>query len=248
MGLIQEAFAVPPEDPDGRLHVERPYTENVVDDEPADGKPEQPGFYATAGAADAVRVTDYGGTASTTSPRTASFSTSSRYRHGASLLMGVLSDTHGWLDSAIVELFAGVDHIIHAGDVEEWSVLRELGALAPLTVVRGNCDKAGWAGLPESATATFDGVTLHVRHDLVMIEALDATLLAAMRGAGGGVVICGHSHLPAIERKDGVLFLNPGSASRPGDAVHRSVALLRIERGECTAEIHELRRDVPVSR
>jgi putative phosphoesterase len=69
-----------------------------------------------------------------------------------------------------------------------------------------------------------------------------------MRAAGRGIVVCGHTHVPAVERKDGILFLNPGSASLRRSEVSRSVALLHIERGECAAEIHELRRHGPVSR
>ena len=87
------------------------------------------------------------------------------------VLVGVLSDTHGKLDPAIVELFAGCDHIVHAGDVEDRAILERLTALAPVTAVHGNDVEGTCAGLPECATVVFDGFSLHVRHDLVMIEA-----------------------------------------------------------------------------
>ena len=160
------------------------------------------------------------------------------------MLVGVLSDTHGKLDPAIIELFAGCDHIIHAGDVGDHDILSQLGALAPVTAVRGNCDKEGWTGFPEAVTATFDGLAVHVRHDLGMAEALDAPALTAMCDAGRGVVICGHTHQPLIEHRAGVLYLNPGSASIPPYERPRSVALLRIEWRRCEAEICDLERDM----
>jgi putative phosphoesterase len=163
---------------------------------------------------------------------------------GTCLLVGVLSDTHGTLDPAILELFADCDHIVHAGDVGDRTVLERLRRLARVTAVRGNCDSGSLIGLPDAATVTLEDVTLLVRHDRVMVEALDAIVLAAMRDAGRGVVICGHTHMPATSRKDGVLYLNPGSASLRRYEVPRSVALLRIERQDCTAEIHELGCDV----
>ena len=161
---------------------------------------------------------------------------------GTPVLVGVLSDTHGRLDSAIVDLFDGCDHIIHAGDVGDRAILERLRVLAPVTAIYGNSDGGDLAHLHDSATVTLGGVTVLVRHDLVMVEALDAAILEAMRAAGRGVVICGHTHVPKIKRKDGILYLNPGSASLRRYEVPRSVAVLRIERGECVAEILELRR------
>ncbi len=158
------------------------------------------------------------------------------------VLVGVLGDTHGRLDSAIVDLFDGCNHIIHAGDVGNRAILERLCSLAPLTAVCGNSDGGNLDDLPDMATVTLGGVTVLVRHDAVMVEALDAAFLETMRAAGRGVVICGHTHVPAIERRDGVLYLNPGSASMRHYEVPRSVAVLQIERGECVAEILELTR------
>lgn len=169
-----------------------------------------------------------------------------RVGHAEPLLVGVLSDTHGKLDPAILVLFAACDHIVHAGDVGEQAILERLRAVAPLTAVCGNCDGGSVPGLPESATMTLEGVTVLIRHDLKMVEALDAPVLGAMRQAGSGVVICGHTHLSAVERRDGVLYLNPGSAGLRRDESPRSVALLRVERRQCQAEIRELGWDVLV--
>ena len=162
----------------------------------------------------------------------------------SSLLVGVLSDTHGWLDAAVVQLFAGVDHIVHAGDIEDPAILERLGALAPVTAVYGNCDGGRFPTLKEAETVILGGVTVRVRHSVEMVEALDAAILGAMRTAGAGVVIGGHTHRPSIEHRDGILFLNPGSASLRRQGVQRSVALLQIEDGRCKAEIAELGWDV----
>lgn len=160
-------------------------------------------------------------------------------------LVGVLSDTHGRLDPAILELFADVDRIVHAGDIGDAAIIEELASLAPVTAVYGNCDGGGaLAGLPESVTAVIGDVTVRVRHSIEMVEALDGAVLEVMRQAGRGVVVGGHTHLPSISRKDGILFLNPGSASLRKQGVQRSVALLRIEDGRGEAEIHELGWDV----
>ena len=238
MGLIQEAFAVPSEEPDPGTHVEKPYTENLVD-EPGDDRPEQPGFYTGGGDPGDARER----AAPATGPVRVRPAPRSPNSQATTVLVGVLSDTHGKLDPAIVELFAGCDHIVHAGDVEDRAILERLTALAPVTAVHGNDVEGTCAGLPECATVVFDGFSLHVRHDLVMIEALDASVLAAMHDAGCGVVVSGHTHVPDISRKDGIVYLNPGSASVPRGGLARSVALLRIEGGECTATIHELGRD-----
>jgi putative phosphoesterase len=223
MGLIQEAFAVPSDDRDLGAHIERPYTENLIDDDSHD-QAQQPGFYTSAADSSAAdKVTQSGGPAPARAPSTRP--AKAPRTGGSSLLVGVLSDTHGKLDPAIIELFSGCDHIIHAGDVGDHDILAQLGALAPVTAVRGNCDKEGWTGFPEASTATFDGIAVHVRHDLVMAEAFDVPTLTAMRDADRGVVICGHTHQPFVEHRAGVLYLNPGSASIPPYERPRSVAL-----------------------
>ena len=120
--------------------------------------------------------------------------------------IGVISDTHGLVRPEAVRALRGVDRIIHAGDVGDPSVLDVLRGLARLTAVRGNNDRGAWArALRETETVTVDGARIHVIHDLKEL-ALDPVR------AGVAVVIAGHSHRPMIEERDGVLFLNPGSA------------------------------------
>jgi putative phosphoesterase len=122
----------------------------------------------------------------------------------APLVVGLISDTHGLLRPEALDALAGSDHIIHAGDIGDPAILAALAAIAPLTAVRGNNDTGPWARkLPETRTVNIDGVRIHVIHDL-------AQLRAPPRGVR--VVVSGHSHVPRILGKDGVLYVNPGSA------------------------------------
>ena len=139
-------------------------------------------------------------------------------------LVGVISDTHGLLDPRVVAAFAGVDHIVHAGDVGSPDVLRELAGLAPVTAVRGNTDTAAWAwDLPTEAWIELGGRRLLVAHDLGrLVRQVDVAALDI------SAVITGHSHRPSVEQRDGVLYLNPGAAGRRRFDVPKAVALVRI--------------------
>jgi putative phosphoesterase len=120
--------------------------------------------------------------------------------------IGVISDTHGLVRPEALEHLRGCDSIIHAGDVTDAVVLEAMRAIAPLTVVRGNNDRGPWASqLPTSELVRVEDVHIYVIHDLHEID-IDPV------AAGVSVVISGHSHKPSIDRRDGVLYLNPGSA------------------------------------
>lgn len=133
--------------------------------------------------------------------------------------IGVISDTHGLLRPEAVAALQGSDLIIHAGDIGDPKVLDELRAIAPLTVVRGNVDH--WAhDLPDDEVAEVDGRYFYVLHNLGDLN-LDPV------AAGFHAVISGHSHKPGIAHKDGVLYLNPGSAGPRRFTL--PIALARIE-------------------
>ena len=150
------------------------------------------------------------------------------------LHVGVISDTHGLVRAEALAALAGVDHILHAGDVVGEAVLHALVAVAPLTVVRGNNDHGPWAdALPEQITVTLGDVAIHVLHDRKDVD-LDAFV---QRPA---VVVTGHSHRPLIERVGGVLFVNPGSAGPRRFSLPVTIARLTIEGGEVVATIVEL--------
>ena len=120
--------------------------------------------------------------------------------------IGVISDTHGLLRPEAVAALAAVDHILHAGDIGDAAILDRLRAIAPLTAIRGNVDVAGPCGqLPATEAVELAGKLFYLVH---AIEDLDIEPQAA----GVAAVIYGHSHRPAIEDRNGVLFLNPGSA------------------------------------
>jgi putative phosphoesterase len=124
------------------------------------------------------------------------------------VIIGVISDTHGLLRPEAIDALRGADRIVHAGDVGSPEILAALAALAPLTAVRGNNDHGAWAQAL-AATEVLDagaGVLVYVIHDVAELD-LDPA------AAGMRVVIAGHSHRPASQERDRVLWFNPGRAA-----------------------------------
>lgn len=140
---------------------------------------------------------------------------------GGTVVVGVISDTHGRLYPRVVESLQGVAHIIHAGDVGSPRVLEGLRAIAPVTAVRGNCDLEAWAAvLPAEARMELAGVRILVRHI--------AGRGGGTTAAGARVMVSGHTHSMRSEERDGVLYLDPGSAGPERFGHARSLALLAI--------------------
>ena len=147
------------------------------------------------------------------------------------LLVGVISDTHGLLRPQALDALRGSDLIIHAGDVGRPELLEPLRALAPLHVVRGNVDRGAWAArLPTTARVEVGAHVLYVLHDIGELD-LDPP------SAGFAAVVYGHSHQPSIETRDGVLWLNPGSAGPRRFSLPITVARVRVTGGALHAEI-----------
>jgi uncharacterized protein len=120
--------------------------------------------------------------------------------------IGLISDTHGLLRPQALAFLRGCDQIIHGGDIGGPEILDELSAIAPVTAVRGNNDSARWArALPLSARVAFAGGEILVIHDL-------NTLRKSANTAAVRAVVSGHSHQPSQSSRDGVLYVNPGSA------------------------------------
>jgi uncharacterized protein len=142
--------------------------------------------------------------------------------------IGLVSDTHNLLRPQVLEYLRGSDHIIHAGDICGDAVLQALAGLAPLTAVRGNNDRGAWADrLQEAETLHLGGIAIHVIHDLKeLVHPLAAR-----------VVVSGHSHKPLVEERDGVLYVNPGSAGPRRFKLPISAGELRIEGGAVTAHL-----------
>ncbi|QGZ54412.1 metallophosphoesterase family protein [Paraburkholderia acidiphila] len=138
------------------------------------------------------------------------------------LRVALVSDTHNLVRPELLAFIEGADAIVHAGDICDQPVLDTLGAVAPLTVVRGNNDHGAWAeALPVQTIVAFGGVRLAVVHELPDLRGDPA--------AGGiAVVVSGHSHKPALETREGVLYVNPGSAGPRRFKLPISAAMLTI--------------------
>lgn len=150
-------------------------------------------------------------------------------------LIGVISDTHGLLRPQAMRALEGVELIIHAGDVGGPEILAALEEIAPVLAVRGNIDQDNWAAkLPVTRVVEVGGAHLYILHDLHLLD-LDPA------AAGFQAVISGHSHRPANIRKDGVLYLNPGSAGPRRFTIPVSLALLRLTDNALQAELIELK-------
>lgn len=120
--------------------------------------------------------------------------------------VGLISDTHGLLRPEAITALAGSDYIIHAGDIGRAEILEQLSAIAPTTAVRGNNDNDAWASrIPETEILRVGTAIIYVIHDIAALD-LDPG------AAGFHAVIAGHSHHPSIELREGLLFVNPGSA------------------------------------
>jgi len=147
------------------------------------------------------------------------------------MIVGVISDTHGLLRPEAVDALRGVDRIIHAGDIGAPEVLSALAAIAPVTAVRGNNDRAPWAAaIAHTQVVDAGGVLIYVIHDVGELDVDPA--------AGGfGVVVAGHSHQPLNEQRGGVLWFNPGSAGPRRFKLPIALGRLTIEAGRVRGDI-----------
>jgi uncharacterized protein len=145
------------------------------------------------------------------------------------LTVGLISDTHGLLRPEAVAALQGSDFIVHAGDVGDPAILQSLARLAPVTAVRGNIDRGEWASaLPETAVLEVGGALIYVIHS---IDDLDLDPAAA----GFRAVISGHSHQPGQNDRDGVLYVNPGSAGPRRFSLPIGVGRLLVRGSNVTA-------------
>ena len=157
-----------------------------------------------------------------------------RHRGGDHAVVGVISDTHGLLRPQALTALAGVDLIVHAGDIGSPAILAELGAIVPVLAVRGNNDREAWAAsIPEIATTEIAGKRLYVIHDFKMLAGDPAAL-------GVDVIISGHSHRPSVQHRSSVVLLNPGSAGPRRFSLPIAVARLHLGPAGPRVEIVEL--------
>lgn len=150
--------------------------------------------------------------------------------------VGLISDTHGLLRPEALQALAGVELIIHGGDIGTPEVIETLGRVAPVHAVRGNNDRGAWARkLPLRLDLQLAGVRIHVLHDL-----------KELGGDGGGgrldVVVSGHSHKPGVVQRNGILLVNPGSAGPRRFKLPITIGYLIVTDGSARAEIRDLER------
>jgi uncharacterized protein len=150
-------------------------------------------------------------------------------------VIGVISDTHGLLRPEAAAALAGVELIIHAGDIGNPQVLQALAQIAPVHAVRGNTDRADWAAdLPHTRIVEVGSALIYVLHELFTLD-LDPA------AAGFAAVIFGHSHSPHMERKNGVLYLNPGSAGPKRFSLPVTLARLTLRCKSLHAKLLQLK-------
>lgn len=148
--------------------------------------------------------------------------------------IGLISDTHGLLRPGATRALSGVAQIIHAGDVGGPEVIERLRSIAPVHAVRGNNDRDDWGlSLPLRLSLDVAGVRILVLHDLNELDCSKET-------SGHRVVVAGHSHKPTVVERDGILFVNPGSAGPRRFKLPIAIAYLTIERGAPKAKIYHL--------
>lgn len=151
-----------------------------------------------------------------------------------SIRIGLISDTHNLLRPEARLALKGMDHIIHAGDICNEQVLKELRAIAPVTAVRGNNDRGAWAeDLQEKERIDIGGVAIYIVHDLHELDIAPET-------AGIKVVVSGHSHRPLMKMENGVLYMNPGSAGPRRFSLPISIGLLEIANGRVKGRLQTL--------
>jgi len=137
--------------------------------------------------------------------------------------IGLISDTHGLLREEALRALRDVDLIIHAGDVGKPEILAALESLAPVVAIRGNVDNDPWAlQLPATAVAEADSASIYVIHNLQEMDIKPAA-------AGFHIVVSGHTHKPQREEREGVLYLNPGSAGPR--RFHLPITVARLDLG-----------------
>jgi putative phosphoesterase len=151
------------------------------------------------------------------------------------MLIGLISDTHGIVRPAYLAALAGVDLILHAGDVGGDTVLKALRRVAPVRAVAGNTDPADHPELASALEETWEEVRIHVSHGHELGQPTPAALLARYRDAD--VIVFGHTHRPVVERAGPRLVINPGAAGPRRFHLRPSVARLRLAAGRAEVEI-----------
>lgn len=165
-------------------------------------------------------------------------------KQGGTVRIGVIADTHGLYDPAMERHFAGVDAIIHAGDIGDRSVIRTLRKIAPVIAVSGNVDEFEKSGWPRQRIVTKAGVRIGVRHILYERGRLTTEAQAWLDEKQPDICIFGHSHRPTIERYGTIMLFNPGSAGPRRFNLPRGIGLLTLSKHAIRPRMLRLSRRV----
>ena len=150
------------------------------------------------------------------------------------MIIGVISDTHGLLRPEALAALRGSDYIIHAGDIGDSAILKQLAEIAPVTAIRGNVDREAWARkIPSTNVLEAGGISIYVLHNLNELD-------LKPEAAGFGVVVSGHTHVSKAGMKNGLLFFNPGSAGPRRFRLPVTVGRLKVRAGKVSGEIVEV--------
>ena len=154
------------------------------------------------------------------------------------MLIGVVSDTHGFYDPRVPPLLDGVDHILHAGDIGAGRIIEQLSEIAPVTAVRGNNDREGpESQFPEVATLELGGCRIYLTHIVKVPKEGDDASLSPYQDAQCDVVVFGHSHMAFHEKRGPLTFFNPGAAGKRRFKVVPSIGLLDVGPGSVEGRI-----------
>jgi len=154
------------------------------------------------------------------------------------MLIGVVSDTHGFYDPRVPPLLVGVEHILHAGDIGTGQIIEHLGDIAPVTAVRGNNDRQGpESEFPEVEMINLGGCRIYLTHIVKVPKEGDRSGLDLYREQKADAVVFGHSHYAFHELRDGLTFFNPGAAGKRRFKVVPSIGLLELEPGRVEGRI-----------
>ncbi len=157
------------------------------------------------------------------------------------MLLGVVSDTHGYLNPRVAELLQSVDHILHAGDICGAHIIDELLSIAPVTAVRGNNDRVGPTSLyPETATLELGGWSILLTHKVDVPKVIDDPRIKIYVDGSVDVVVFGHSHVALQKTLGPVLFFNPGAAGKRRFKLVPSIGILTLEENRMSGTILQL--------
>ena len=152
--------------------------------------------------------------------------------------VGVISDTHGYMDPRALLLLQEVDHIIHAGDIGDYTIISELEQIAPVTKVRGNVDRAGQSSrCPDVEILELAGFKIYLTHELKPPKTIQDPILHNLQSEDFKIVIYGHSHIAYQNTWNDNLFFNPGAAGKRRFKIIPSIGLLLLKDSIVESEI-----------